>query len=34
MKGPKPIRLQKKGLNYLKMKNEIGELLHIIAKNE
>ena len=33
MKGPKP-KTTEKGLNYLKMKNKIGELLHITAKND
>ena len=33
MKGPKTIRLRKR-MNYLKMKNKIGELLHITAKND
>ena len=32
--GTQTYKITEKGLNYLKMKNEIGELLHIIAKNE
>ena len=32
--GTQTYKTTEKGLNYLKMKNEIGELLHIIAKNE
>ena len=32
--GTQTYKTTVKGLNYLKMKNEIGELLHIIAKNE
>ena len=32
--GTKTFKTTEKGLNYLKMKNEIGELLHITAKND
>ena len=32
--GTQTYKTTEKGLNYLKMKNEIGELLHITAKNE
>ena len=31
--GTQTYKTTEKGLNYLKMKNEIGELLHITAKN-
>ena len=34
MRGNKIFRTTEKGLNYLKMKNEIGELLHITSKND
>ena len=32
--GSQTYKTTEKGLNYLKMKNEIGELLHITAKND
>ena len=32
--GTQTYKTTEKGLNYLKMMNEIGELLHITAKNE
>ena len=32
--GTQTYKTTEKGLNYLKMKNEIGELLHITAKND
>ena len=32
--GTQTYKTTEKGLNYLKMKNEIGELLHITFKNE
>ena len=32
--GTQAYKTTEKGLNYLKMKNEIGELLHITAKND
>jgi predicted transcriptional regulator len=32
--GIQTYKTTEKGLNYLKMKNEIGELLHITAKND
>jgi predicted transcriptional regulator len=32
--GIQTYKTTEKGLNYLKMKNEIGELIHIIVKNE
>ena len=34
LNGTQTFRTTEKGLNYLKMKNEIGELLHITAKND
>jgi len=32
--GNQTYKTTEKGLNYLKMKNKIGELLHITAKND
>ena len=32
--GTQTYKTTEKGLNYLKMKNKIGELLHITAKND
>ncbi len=32
--GTNKFKTTEKGLNYLKMKNKIGELLHITAKND
>ncbi|MGZ5501344.1 MAG: winged helix-turn-helix domain-containing protein [Nitrososphaeraceae archaeon] len=32
--GTQTYKTTEKGLNYLKMKNNIGELLHITAKND
>ena len=32
--GTKTYKTTEKGLNYLKMNNEISELLHITAKND
>ena len=32
--GTQTFKTTEKGLNYLKMKNKIGELLHITAKND
>ena len=32
--GTKTFKTTEKGLNFLKMHNEIGELLHITAKND
>jgi predicted transcriptional regulator len=32
--GTQTYKTTEKGLNYLKMKNEIGELFHITAKND
>ena len=32
--GTQTYKTTEKGLNYLKMKNQIGELLHITAKND
>ena len=34
LEGANKYKTTEKGLNYLKMKNEIGELLHITAKND
>ena len=34
LEGTKTFKTTEKGLNFLKMNNEIGELLHITAKNE
>jgi predicted transcriptional regulator len=34
LEGTQTYKTTEKGLNFLKMHNEIGELLHITAKNE
>ena len=34
LEGAKTFKTTEKGLNFLKMHNEIGELLHITAKND